>query len=473
MSKANIIKQIDLVLLLALAVGLFLRLHFLFMTDWGIEADEAIVGLMAKHIIEGKPWPVFYYGQYYMGSPEAIVTAFVFWLFGQSNVNLKLVPLIVSLVQILLVYSLAKRFLGRTGARIAAWLTAVGPSVLIVWSTKPRGGFIELVAIGTYCLLLAVDLLESKRIHYKKLGLLGLLLGFGWWINNQILFYIAAIGISFVVSFIKRYGFWLSAKQCLWTLVCFFIGGAPFWHVNLFTKPMFKSWGVLGNAAGGQDILEHISGYFFNAIPILFGARRMWGTQDLFEYSSEIVWLLYAISLTVFFLRWLRLLKGKAHGRVGASSYGMLLVFSFLVPTIFCLSGFGGLSKEPRYLLPMFSVLYVIIAAMFVWIWDAGKWGRFLSILVFGSMLGLNISSTYLGGFTAPGEPEIFEGERVSHDHASLYSWLAKNKYNHIITNYWIGYRVAFETNERVTFSRFYKPKTLRIPEYERISPEE
>ena len=77
--------------------GLLLRLGFLYYADLSIEADEAIVGLMAKHINDGHEIPVFYYGQHYMGSLEALCAAFSFRLFGQNVFALKLVPLLFSL----------------------------------------------------------------------------------------------------------------------------------------------------------------------------------------------------------------------------------------------------------------------------------------------------------------------------------------------------------------------------------------
>src|SRR5262245_31707648 len=69
------------------------RLILLLVTDFNIDSDEAIVGLMAKHFAEGRPWTVFYYGQDYMGSLEAMVAAGVFSVFGPSNAALKCVPL--------------------------------------------------------------------------------------------------------------------------------------------------------------------------------------------------------------------------------------------------------------------------------------------------------------------------------------------------------------------------------------------
>ena len=46
-------------------------------------SDEAVVGLMARHILQGER-PIFFYGQAYMGSLDAFLVAFGFLLFGQQ-----------------------------------------------------------------------------------------------------------------------------------------------------------------------------------------------------------------------------------------------------------------------------------------------------------------------------------------------------------------------------------------------------
>jgi len=65
--------RIIIVLLMALAA--FIRLDFMGASQWSIDSDEAIVGLMGKHILEGRGIPTFYYGQHYMGSLEAILAS--------------------------------------------------------------------------------------------------------------------------------------------------------------------------------------------------------------------------------------------------------------------------------------------------------------------------------------------------------------------------------------------------------------
>jgi hypothetical protein len=66
-----------------LLAGLALRLFFVFTTHAVLDADEAIVGLMGRHILHGE-FPIFFYGQKYMGSLEAHLGALGFALGGAT-----------------------------------------------------------------------------------------------------------------------------------------------------------------------------------------------------------------------------------------------------------------------------------------------------------------------------------------------------------------------------------------------------
>ncbi|HSR52765.1 MAG TPA: glycosyltransferase family 39 protein [Acidobacteriota bacterium] len=106
-----------------------------------LDADEAVVGLMAKHILEGRETPVFFYGQDYFGALEAYLTVPFFALLGISTVALRLVPLLSSLAMILLVYRLGRPTFGHRQALIAAALTALPPLFYFDFVLRARGGF--------------------------------------------------------------------------------------------------------------------------------------------------------------------------------------------------------------------------------------------------------------------------------------------------------------------------------------------
>ena len=63
---------------------------FVWWPNTHFDSDQAVVGLMAKHLAEGRALPLFFYGQHYMLAVEAWLAAPLFWLFGASVAALKL-----------------------------------------------------------------------------------------------------------------------------------------------------------------------------------------------------------------------------------------------------------------------------------------------------------------------------------------------------------------------------------------------
>ena len=71
-------KARPLVLLGVLAVGVIVQLLMLRSHRIHWSSDQAIVGLMARHILDGTEHPVFYYGSAYAGTLESYYMASVF-----------------------------------------------------------------------------------------------------------------------------------------------------------------------------------------------------------------------------------------------------------------------------------------------------------------------------------------------------------------------------------------------------------
>jgi len=96
------------------------------LTIWPLasfDSDQAVTGLMAKHLAELRAFPVFYYGQSYMLGVEAWLAAPVFAIAGASVTALRL-PLLAINVTIALL--LLRGFVGETGLRP---FTAVIPTL--------------------------------------------------------------------------------------------------------------------------------------------------------------------------------------------------------------------------------------------------------------------------------------------------------------------------------------------------------
>ncbi len=453
-----------------IVIAALLRWDFMRGGNYVIDADEAIVGLMGKHILEGQPIPTFYYGQHYMGSLEGICASLMFGAFGISSVTLQLVPLSFSLLLVYLMYVLGRAVGGIAVGRITALLYAVPPASLVVWSFKARGGFIELLVLGALAMLFTVRWLKKPTSNLLYPSLIWLTLGVGWWVNNQIIYFLFPIGVFGAIKSLStiRAGR-LSMKQAttlaVVSIVAFFVGSSPYWIYNI--KRGFPSLGMFGFAPL-SDMGEHFSGLFANALPIIFGAMRMWTDTPVYALAPYLVWLVYgglAVLIVMARRRQLRELCKGSLDRI--ETLELFIVFVPFCCLVFAVSSFGWLSQAPRYLLPMYVGLFVLCGWAVRYI---GRSSRVAAGGLLAVLLGLNLASCYVGGRAVPGEPIVFDGQRVSRDHSEIVGLLEKLGVTRIRTNYWIGYRIAFETNERVTFLVFEAPKQVRIPDYENLA---
>ncbi len=106
------------------------------------DGDECVLGLMAKHVLQGKEFPIFFYGQHYAFSPvETLVSAFTFLLAGVGPVQLKLAGLALWSVGIVFLFLALSRTIG---AFRAFWTTVVlvlNPA-WFVWSMRMGGGYL-------------------------------------------------------------------------------------------------------------------------------------------------------------------------------------------------------------------------------------------------------------------------------------------------------------------------------------------
>lgn len=448
-----------------IATAALIRLDFLYASEFRIDADEAIVGLMARHALQGKPMPTFYYGQHYMGSIEPLLVAAAFSIAGVSAQALKSIPLIASLLLIPAVYGLAAALSDRWTARCASLLTALAPATLVVWSAKARGGFIELVLLGTLALWLAVEWARQERLMPAGAAVLGLLLGIGWWMNTQVLYFVLPLALFASARLCReaRLGQWHHAlSNILGGTLGFFIGGLPYWVYNI--RFDFSSFGLF-TFASWQEILLHLEGLVVSALPILLGGRRFWHSEDVFTFAS---WLILAIyGLLAVQLCWHR---RSAFARLLRAQFSwsepveLLLIFVVVTCAIFSVSSFGYLVQAPRYLLPLYPALFVLAAISLNMLRSTS---RYAAHLIAALLIFMHVASCYWGGRAIPGEPFVFKGERAARDHTALAEFLKQRQIDVIRTNYWIGYRLAFETEEQIRFLVTYEPGQVRIPDYQ------
>jgi hypothetical protein len=134
-----------LVLLALCTVIVFRSGVFVFWERAQFDADQAITGLMAKHLAELRAFPLFYYGQSYMLAVEAWLAAPLFALAGASVTALKL-PLLV--INFAIVWLLLRGFVVDGGLRpllaaVPVLIFALPPPATSARFVEAMGGNIE------------------------------------------------------------------------------------------------------------------------------------------------------------------------------------------------------------------------------------------------------------------------------------------------------------------------------------------
>src|SRR5213594_2808170 len=116
------------------------RFAILLTSQTHVHSDEAIIGLMGKHILEGRYFPFYMYGQPYNAGAawEAYLAAIAFAFFGVSVISLKSCIVVLSLVCLFLFYRMGCALYDVRTAGLATVAFALSPS-LLKWHFQVRG----------------------------------------------------------------------------------------------------------------------------------------------------------------------------------------------------------------------------------------------------------------------------------------------------------------------------------------------
>jgi hypothetical protein len=160
------------------------RLPFLLRADRFFDADEAVEGLMARHIGDH---PLFLWGQRYKGTPEVFLTSAAFHIAGSSVVALKAVTLACFVVFLCVNFRLLDRVFSRRVAWTATAFFIVGPPSLVLWTLSGSAEMVMTFLAGAILLLAAA----SRRWTVAAAAL-----GAGLWIHQYILYYVVSLVIA-------------------------------------------------------------------------------------------------------------------------------------------------------------------------------------------------------------------------------------------------------------------------------------
>jgi hypothetical protein len=139
-----------------------------------LEHDQAIVGLMALDIAEGRRWPIFFDGQRYMGALEAYTAAVLVKLFGHSPATIAMAPALYFAGLVAGQFAAWRAWKGRACGHLAATFTLACSPMMAIWGVIPRGGYIEVLAWGLAAMAV------YRRVTRPDGASMGILPQLGW-----------------------------------------------------------------------------------------------------------------------------------------------------------------------------------------------------------------------------------------------------------------------------------------------------
>ncbi|MEV1333085.1 hypothetical protein AB0J20_26330 [Micromonospora costi] len=181
---------------LAVLAGVGYRLTLLAWHAPPTNSDEATMGLAALHIARGQDFPVWFYGQTYMGTLEAYLAAPVLALTGPSVLGLRLPTLALYALFVLLAWRLTVRLTGdRWFALLVVVLLALGSDRIVKNQLIAGGGYPEMGPAAAALALLAYDLCAGRpRRRLPRWAAWGFVAGLMVWVDPLILPYVAGTG---------------------------------------------------------------------------------------------------------------------------------------------------------------------------------------------------------------------------------------------------------------------------------------
>jgi len=444
---------------LAFAVGVVLRIWAYRSIAGTPNADEAIVGLMARHALHGE-LTSFYWEQEYGGSQEALLTVPVFAVFGSSWLALRSIPILLSGVAALLVWRVGRRTIGEPAAAVAGVVFWLWPGFNIYILTHQQGFYASNVVYCALLLLLALRAVE--RPDHLRLGLFGLVLGLAFWQTAQIV----PVAVGIVVWMVWK------QPQCLRkahaALALALVGALPWilWNVQ-------HDWASLAQPAYG-DKIQSLRLLASPVLPMITGLRAPFSAEPLLP--TPVVYLVYVGLVALFVFGAVKTWRRPV---------SILYLTTALFPFVYALAPKTSLALgTPRFVVVLTPILALLLAQV------ATTPARGIAVVVLACAVSAVTFARMDDWFAGtPRRVTHAEGlgprhgvQWVPRDLGPLIGTLDRLGLDHVYADYWTAYRLDFDTRERIvaavgllnrlepdgTQATPVESGTIRRPDYQR-----
>jgi 4-amino-4-deoxy-L-arabinose transferase-like glycosyltransferase len=440
-----------------LAFAAISRLVILFVSQTHVHSDEAIIGLMAKHIQEGRYHPFYMYGQPYNAgaSFEAYLAAVTFAAAGVGVLPLKFCILVLSLVCLVLFYGMATRLYGRRTALLACVVFMFFPS-LVKWHFQVRGYSPYFLSLPILCsLFLWIDSTTTR--HGLWTFLFGLVSGLSMMCLELAMFPVAVLSALLVAR--RRF----SLKTAAMGLLGFIAGYSPAVMYNLTHR--FSNWREVffyKTTSGGNSLLslESMSRIFADEMPKFFGPDAV-----LLYYPEKPLagYLFYAFALAAIVLAIAPYLAAPARipkailVRSSESDRDLLM----LILTLACFVPYAiAWKRTPSYFLGGCFFLSLLMGRMLARSFTASRPARVAGSIILGIVIvtGLGVMANVgrqkeIETLTYDKSGQLQMSRVANRDLEEVEDHLSREKTSSVWATVSFVYPLIFESNEKLAVS--------------------
>jgi hypothetical protein len=225
-------------------------------------SDEAIMGLAASHIAQGRELPVFFYGQHYMGTIEAYLSAPFVALTGPTVLAMRIPTLACYATFLVLMFVLVRRLYSAGLAVLTVGLLALGSDRSVKNQLLAGGGYPESLPMVAGLVLLTYALLTGPRRWYAHAGW-GLLAGLLAWNHWLAAPYVLGALVALVAG--RAFG----RRTALTAGGGFVLGALPLIVDNVRSWPVHSLAVFVGlNGAGATPLVDRVVGGAWLGVPL-------------------------------------------------------------------------------------------------------------------------------------------------------------------------------------------------------------
>jgi len=435
-----------------------------------LRSDEAVVGLMAKHIVTRGERPLFLYGQPYGGGHAivAYLAAPLFAVFGRSAILLTGITALFSVVNALLVWLILRRHFDVWIALGGVALYAASPPA--VYQSFLVNGGTESFFFALLALLFFLRAYAEGRHLVRNTALAGLFCGLAYYAMDYTLLY--AIAMLALLAATGPRGKWACVGIFLGAFV---VGCLPLVVYNAthdFAHMRHMLTGPPGQAIG---FARHFAGALWGALSgdlAAFFSGEIddfkWRAVGMGSWAHSVVAVIAVVVLLYeerrSFLEAFR--KRSLRGRQGAALPVATLpaIFIGLYLAIYCSARFSlPQYRTPRYFLPLCPFVSIAIALFLLWRRKGAARAVGVTVLMLLAARGV-VTSMKFGLRPWHEEHRIATSGR---EIASLGRKLTGNDIRLALAPYEIQWRLMFETDERVLISSEGISPLRRYPRYD------